>query len=79
MNSVNEFTIIFNGTDIIWILNQSAEKSIVHSHNLVLAKNDFNAKRFSAGQDHIFRLRENFIVNEKFSRSCFIRSIYIVK
>src|SRR5439155_8095551 len=79
VDAIDKFTMILDGSEIVGILHNCTKKLTVNFSSLIIPKNDFNSQWGSSGNDHIFGLRENFVVDKKLSRLYFIRFVHVMK
>src|SRR5436190_22469239 len=66
MDILNKFTVIFNTSFFIWVLNQSAEEFAIDIRISVISEYNLNPNWNCPGQNQIPGLGENILVYEEF-------------
>ena len=66
MNFIDEITIIFYRTKVVWILNNGTEKCVIDLRLFIIAKNNPDPQRCCPCYNYIFCLRKYFVINKKF-------------
>src|SRR6187402_2618890 len=79
MNGLNKVSIIFDRTNIIWILNKRTKIIFIYHCITIVAKLEFYSDWPGTCDQHIYGLRKNFFIYKEFWLFNFVGLVYEMK